>query len=89
MKESDNGILLSVPIVDEEISKGGLDFGDRLNVSIEQLEGWFKKYSVESIELHISGVAGAGSITKLIVDAKAEAGIKVILKPKNETNKMS
>jgi hypothetical protein len=88
MSESDNKIVLSVPKVEEEVSKGAKEFVERLDVSIEQLELWFKKFTIDSIELHISGVAEAGPITKLIVNAKAEGGIKVILKPKEPKDKI-
>jgi hypothetical protein len=88
MSESDKEIVLSVPKVEEEVSKGAREFVERLDISIEQLESWFKKFSIESIELHISGVAETGTITKLIVNAKAEGGIKVTLKPKEPKDKI-
>ena len=37
----------------------------------------FKKYNVESIEMWISGVIESGGITKLLVSAKGEGGMKV------------
>jgi len=62
------------------------DIGDevweRFPVTIDKIIDWFKKYQVDSIELWISGVRETGTITRLIVSAKREGGMKVTLKPK-------
>ena len=50
--------------------------------SIDDIIQWFKKYEVESIELWIKGGIETGGILRLIVSAKGEGGMKVILKPK-------
>jgi hypothetical protein len=46
---------------------------------------WFKQYQVETIELWISGMMETGGVTKLVVSAKGEGGLKVVLKPKTHT----
>lgn len=71
---------------DEYITKGGP--GDamvkHLSTSMDAISDWFKQYQVESIELWISGLIESGGITKLIVSAKGEGGMKVVLKPKSQ-----
>jgi len=49
---------------------------------MDAIAGWFKQYQVESIELWISGLIESGGVTKLVVSAKGEGGMKVLLKPK-------
>ncbi|MGC2428366.1 MAG: hypothetical protein WA421_15115 [Nitrososphaeraceae archaeon] len=69
---------------DEYISKGGPGEGlvKHLSTSMDSIADWFKRYQVESIELWISGMMETGGITKLVVSAKGEGGMRVILKPK-------
>ncbi len=87
--ESNNEILLSIPKGQEQVSKGMDDLVERFDVSIDKLEQWFKRFSIESIEIHISGVVETSGLTKLIVSAKAEGGIKVVLKPKDKVIRIS
>jgi hypothetical protein len=70
---------------DEYISKRGVsDEGvvKHLSTSMDAIGDWFKQYQVESIELWISGMMETGGITKLVLSAKGEGGMRVILKPK-------
>jgi hypothetical protein len=48
---------------------------------MEAIADWFKQYQVESIELWIIGMMETGGITKLVVSAKGEGGMRVVLKP--------
>jgi hypothetical protein len=66
------------------ISKGGTGEGlvKHLSTSMDAIADWFKQYQVESIELWISGLIETGGITKLVVSAKGEGGMRVTLKPK-------
>jgi hypothetical protein len=86
-----NKIELAFPKYEEEddeyISKGGTSEGlvKHLSTSMDAISDWFKQYQVESIELWISGLIESGGITKLIVSAKGEGGMKVVLKPKNQS----
>lgn len=67
----------------EYISKGrGEDLVKHLSTSMDSIADWFKQYQVESIELWISGMMETGGITKLVVSAKGEGGMRVMLKPK-------
>jgi hypothetical protein len=52
---------------------------------MDTIADWFKQYQVESIELWISGMMQTEGITKLIVSAKGEGGMRVVLKPKKQT----
>jgi hypothetical protein len=56
---------------------------ERMSTSLDQISNWFERYQVESIELWINGMIETGGIMKLIVSAKGEGGMKVILKPHN------
>jgi hypothetical protein len=76
-------IELALPKFDsEEGAKGFDDILERFPVTIDKITDWFKQYQVDSIELWISGVLETGTITRLIVSAKGEGGMKVVLKPK-------
>ena len=71
----------------EFISKGGTGEGlvKHLSTSMDSIADWFKQYQVESIELWISGMMETGGITKLVVSAKGEGGMRVMLKPRNQS----
>jgi hypothetical protein len=83
-----NKIELAFPKYEQEdsqyISKGGTGEGlvKHLSTSMDSISDWFKQYQVESIELWISGMMETGGITKLVVSAKGEGGMRVMLKPK-------
>ena len=71
---------------DEFISKGkGEGLVKHLSTSIDDIADWFKQYQVESIELWISGLVETGGVTRLVVSAKGEGGLRVVLKPKGQT----
>jgi hypothetical protein len=76
-------IELALPKFDsDEGAKGIDDVWERFPVTIDKITDWFKQYQVDSIELWISGVLETGTITRLVVSAKGEGGMKVVLKPK-------
>jgi hypothetical protein len=74
---------------DEYISKGrGAEGGgllQRFSTSMDEVADWFKQYQVDTIELWISGVIETGGVTRLVVSAKGEGGLRVILKPKGQS----
>jgi hypothetical protein len=81
-------IELAFPKYDEEdqeyISKGrGEDLIKYLSTSMDEVSNWFHRYQVDSIELSISGAIETGGILRLVVSAKGEGGLKVVLKPKS------
>lgn len=69
---------------DDIISKGGPGEGlvKHLSTSMDTITDWFKQYHVESIELWISGMMETGGALKLVVSAKGEGGMRVMLKPR-------
>jgi hypothetical protein len=76
-------IELALPKFDsEEGAKGIDDVFERFPITIDKITDWFKQYQVDSIELWISGVLETGTITRLIVSAKGEGGMKIVLKPR-------
>ena len=89
---SKNQIELAFPKVKLEdddnkfISKGGgtKELISFFSASMDEVNNWFKNYQVESIEMWISGVLETGGIIKLLVSAKGEGGMKVVLKPKQK-----
>jgi hypothetical protein len=82
-------IELAFPKVEEHdnyVSKGGTkELLSLFSASVDEVTGWFKNYQVESIEMWISGVIETGGITKLLISAKGEGGMKVSLKPKQQS----
>ena len=81
--EKTETIELSLPKFGSEVAKGDIDeVWGRFPVTIQKITDWFKQYQVDSIELWISGVLETGTVTRLIVSAKGEGGMKVVLKPK-------
>ena len=82
-KNRSETIELALPKFDsEEEAKSSDEVGERFAVTIEKITDWFKQYQVDSIELWISGVMETGTVTRLIVNAKGEGGMKVVLKPR-------
>jgi hypothetical protein len=79
-------VELAFPKYEEDsefISKGrGEDVVKHLSTSMDAIADWFKQYQVESIELWISGLIETSGIIKLVVSAKGEGGMRVMLKPK-------
>jgi len=74
---------IETKVNDQYVSKGtGEGMVKHLSTSMDAIAGWFKQYQVESIELWISGLIESGGVTKLVVSAKGEGGMKVLLKPK-------
>lgn len=81
--ENQETVQLILPKYDENsTAKGWDDAWDKFPASIEKITGWFNQYQVDNIELWISGVMETSGITKLVVSAKGEGGLKVVLKPK-------
>jgi hypothetical protein len=93
-KEKKNKIELAFPKYEQDqrdgefISKSGTgeSLVKHLSTSMDTIADWFKQYQVESIELWISGMMETGGITKLVVSAKGEGGLRVVLKPRGQTH---
>lgn len=55
-------------------------------VTYEALAGYaegFKGFEMDSIEIHVKGVAKSGGLTQLVVGLEGEAGVKLTLKKVN------
>lgn len=66
-------------------SEGGEGLLQRFSASMDEVTEWFKQYQVDTIELWISGVIETGGVTRLVVSAKGEGGLRVVLKPRGQT----
>ena len=56
-------------------------------VSLDKINDLVKEmadYQLDTIELHITGVAKTGSLTELVIGAEGEAGMKLILNKKKQ-----
>ncbi|GAC41985.1 hypothetical protein [Paenibacillus popilliae] len=52
-------------------------------VTYEALAGYaegFKGFEMDSIEIHVKGIAKSGGLTQLVVGLEGEAGVKLTLK---------
>jgi len=47
---------------------------------LSDLADSFPNFKMDTIELHLKAVVGTGGMTKLVVDLKGEAGVKLVLK---------
>ncbi len=80
---STESVELVLPKYDEEaVSKGWDDVLEKFPISIKKVKDWFKDYDVDTIEIYISGVIETDGIMRLVVSAKGEGGLKVVLKPR-------
>lgn len=71
------------PVEDNWIKKGPTgDVLRRFSANIDEISAWFRNYDVDTIEVWISGIIETGGVTKLVVSAKGEGGLRVVLKPK-------
>lgn len=54
-------------------------------VTYEALAGYaegFKGFEMDTIEIHVKGIAKSGGLTQLVVGLEGEAGVKITLKKK-------
>jgi hypothetical protein len=52
--------------------------------TIQNLVNFYNGYELDTIELHVKGVAKTGAFTELIVGVSGEAGMKLTLKKKKD-----
>lgn len=86
----DKKILIEMPVEYEREShemsfqaSSGSTPTESIVVGFEELNeiaDSFPNFKMETIELHLKAVIGSGGFTKLVVDLKGEAGVKLILK---------
>lgn len=88
MGEKGNEVLLMMPVIEEKKEKqffpsgGNIFTGATMPVTMEQVKELIKgftDYNLDTIELHVTGVAETDGITKLFVGLSGEAGVKLVL----------
>jgi len=88
MTKKENEIVLMMPRIKEKQAEqeffpsGSSSFADPFPISIDQMKELvkgFTDYSLDTIELHVTGVAESDGITKLFIGLSAEAGVKLVL----------
>ncbi|WKA57302.1 hypothetical protein QWY16_12415 [Planococcus shenhongbingii] len=81
-----------MPVIEKEETKEKESFttqmegvGKVLPVSMEQINEMVKglsDYTLDTIELHVRGVARTGPMVEFFIGAEGEAGLKLVLKKK-------
>ncbi|MDN7244126.1 hypothetical protein ACSFXN_10895 [Planococcus sp. 1R117A] len=81
-----------MPVIEKEETKEKEGFttqmegvGKVLPVSMEQINEMVKglsDYTLDTIELHVRGVARTGPMVEFFIGAEGEAGLKLVLKKK-------
>ncbi|MGI2327129.1 hypothetical protein [Planococcus sp. YIM B11945] len=91
MADEKKEFVIYMPVAEEE-EKGQFRIQNRdlkkaLPVSLENIHELVKDlsgYSLDTIELHVTGVVKSGPITELFIGAEGEAGMKLVLNKKKE-----
>ncbi|MGW9103579.1 hypothetical protein ACWGPZ_26960 [Priestia megaterium] len=95
MKESKDPVVLMMPVIKqhEEMDEYGPSSGtttqilDQIPVSQEVISEFASQYSgyeLDTIEIHVKGAAKTGGVTQLFVGLSGEAGVKLVLKKRQE-----
>ncbi len=75
-------VFLPSPRIKEGLQKVGSEQqSQKFIAKVEDIVKWFKKCTVDSIELYIEGAATSGKIAQLFVSFEGKGGCKVVLKP--------
>ncbi|MGE6260845.1 hypothetical protein ACQKCU_23715 [Heyndrickxia sporothermodurans] len=84
-------ILLMMPAILEEEQEYGPSAGSMLldqvpvsHTTLTDFASKFSGYDLDTIEVHVKGAAQSGGVTKLFVGLSGEAGVKLVLKKKND-----
>lgn len=93
MTEIKEEFVLMMPLIEEEKqesmflpSSGMASIAKTVPVTYEALASFaesFKGFEMDTIEIHVKGVAKSGGFTQLVVGLEGEAGVKLILKKKD------
>lgn len=92
MSFENDKVVLMLPVVESETepqfvpSSGMRSAVSALPISIEQLQDLvkdFTDYSIDQIEVHVKGIAQTDGLTRLVVGLSGEAGVKLVMKKKN------
>lgn len=88
MTTKGNEIVLMMPKIKEKqeeqefFPSGGRIHVDSFPISVDQIKELvkgFTDFSLDTIELHVTGVAETDGITKLFIGLSGEAGVKLVL----------
>ncbi|WP_438495782.1 hypothetical protein [Paenibacillus sp. IHBB 3054] len=93
--ENKEEYVLMMPVVQQEETGETMFFPSSamsgaiqsVPVTYEALSGFAKSFTgfeMDTIEIHVKGVAKSGGFTQLIVGLEGEAGVKLTLKKKEE-----
>lgn len=81
-------IVLMMPRIKEEQKEpefspsGGNILSDSFPISVDQIKDLvkgFTDFNLDTIELHVTGVAETNGVTKLFIGLSGEAGVKLVL----------
>ena len=64
----------------------GEEFFQIFSTDLDKVAEWFSQYEIDSMELKIENIIDSFEKTKLLVGSKGDNGLKVVLRPKPETN---
>lgn len=89
MADEEERFVIYMPVIEEEekgrfqVKKNELQKAFPLSLDkINDLVKGMTDYSLDTIELHITGVVKSGPITELFIGAEGEAGMKLVLNKK-------
>ncbi|MGX1832385.1 hypothetical protein ACWIE6_29570 [Paenibacillus taichungensis] len=90
--ENKEKYVLMMPLIEEKKEEmfypsSGIDTViQSVPVTYEALMGFieeFRGFEMDTIEIHVKGVAKSGGLTQLVVGLEGEAGVKVVLKKRD------
>ena len=84
-------LLFYLPVIEEDEKEEGQsllesnNFKKAFPVSLDKIQNLVKDmtdYSLDTIELHVTGIVKSGPITELFIGAEGQAGMKLVLNKK-------
>ncbi|WKA53426.1 hypothetical protein [Planococcus shixiaomingii] len=96
MSGEEGEFVIFMPLIEEEEGEKGQfhvkenELQKAFPISLDKINDMVKgmtDYSLDTIELHITGVVKAGPVTKLFIGAEGQAGMKLVLNKKKPEGK--
>lgn len=87
-------LMFYLPVIEEDEKDKGkfhlesTQLTKAFPVSLDKIQDLVKDmtdYSLDTIELHVTGIVKSGPITELFIGAEGEAGMKLVLNKKKDT----
>ena len=84
-------LLFYLPVIEEDEKEEGQsrlesnNFKKAFPVSLDKIQNLVKDmtdYSLDTIEIHVTGIVKSGPITELFIGAEGQAGMKLVLNKK-------